>query len=545
MKIKLWLGTFLMVMLFAGTAMAEVYEVKKGDTLSRIAGHYGVTARDIQAVNSQIKNINRIEIGWKLTIPAKQSQTVVIGKKNQVKSLKPVKIKKSGRIKLQKSSAVDLPPMDIYVHGESGIRQGNYSKPGGDPTRMTNDKAFGKLRLNDDVKIRLSAAILAKAGVESFVKPGDQFLMTHGFDGVMDATLTYDGSLAATQYLVEDSNGIIHDVRYILWCHNWVRYPELPPKEKVAPPSVMIPPETEIPPQEEISLEVTPFEYIPAPKKHWTVEHEPILGAFYLGNDLGESQGIYGEYVLWFRKGECYVFENGWSPGIGIYGIYSEFDSKVGSYKGREGGIGPQAGIKYIGYGANPFNFQLKGRLIWEEMSGGTAEGYHMEQDGLKAGIYTEATKQIDEKFLVGVIGEYWWDLSSSRTSTWSGDTPSERGMSSLDVFGQMKINEDWGVRASAGVFNQTWDDLTGIHARLEARWKNTVMFGPYAAWYPFGLSDAYEGFSASDLTSYGAFVRVEFGEPIRKHYAKKRMKKVEAADREWLDDLLRTKFAQ
>lgn len=543
---KMWAVAFFMVMLFLSGTIAEAaesYTVKKGDSLWKIAIKKDLTVKDLRLANPKVNRKGDIRVGEKLNIPARS----VTGKTQAKSIIRATEVKKFDRIKVRKSSiaSVNFPSMDIYVPGESGIKQGNYSKPGGDPTKMVNAKAFGKLRLSDDVKIKLSAAVAAKSGTESFIKKGDRFLMTYGYNGVMDATMTYDGDLSAVQYLIEDDKGIVHDVRYILWCHNWVRYPELPPAEKIAPPTVAMPPEVEMPPPVEKRLEVTPFEYIPAPKKHWTIEHEPILGAFFMENDLGKNKGGYGEYMAWLRKGHCYVFENGWSPGAGIYGLYSEFDSKIGSYEGHEGSFGPQVGIKYIGYGANPWNFQLKGRLVWEDMSGSTDEGYAFDQEGVKAGVYSELTKKIDEKWLVGVIGEYWWDVSSSRTSTWSGDTPSERGMASLDVFGQYQFNKDWGARASVGVFTQEWDDLTGIHARLEARWRNTIMFGPYAAWYPFGLSDAYKGFSASDLTSYGAFVRVEFGEPIRKYYAKKRMEKVKAADREWLDDLLETKFAK
>ena len=544
MKRFWWIALFA-TLLFASNAVAEVYTVKNRDTLSDIAKRHGVTIGAIQQSNPKIKNINRIQVGWKLEIPAHK---VFIKKAKVAKKFKALK------------AAKVLAPVDIYVPGQVGIRQGVYSRPGSAPTKMSNNKAWGLILLSDSVKEKISKAFIDKKGEDSFIEPGDQFLMTYGSGGVMDATLKYDGLIYAIRYLIQDG-GVIHDIRYIPWCHNWTRHREIiPPKEKVALPKNEIPipvPSTEwkipseeiVPPEEDIpSLEedfTDTFEYIPPLEREWTIEHEPILGAFYLGNDLGESYGFYGEYMAWLRRGQDYIFENGWSPGAGIYGIYSEFDSRIGSYQGREGSIGPQLGIKYIGYGANPFNFQLKGRLVWEDMSGGTAEGYHMEQDGLKAGVYTEATKKLDEKWLVGIIGEYWWDISSSRTSTWSGDTPSERGMYSVDLFGQYKISEDWSARASAGIFHQEWDDLTGIHARLEARWKNTLMFGPYAAWYPFGLSEAYEGFSAGDLTSYGAFVRVEFGEPIRKHYADKRMARVKAADREWLDELLRTKFQQ
>ena len=54
-------------------ANMEEYTVKKGDSLSKIATHYGIKWKDIFEANKDIiKNPDVIQPGWKLKIPAKQ-----------------------------------------------------------------------------------------------------------------------------------------------------------------------------------------------------------------------------------------------------------------------------------------------------------------------------------------------------------------------------------------------------------------------------------------------------------------------------------------
>ena len=48
----------------------NVYEVKRGDTLSKIAKKYGVSQRELQLYNG-IEDANKIEVGQKITIPPK------------------------------------------------------------------------------------------------------------------------------------------------------------------------------------------------------------------------------------------------------------------------------------------------------------------------------------------------------------------------------------------------------------------------------------------------------------------------------------------
>lgn len=52
-------------------ARTTIYTVRQGDTLSGIARRYGVTVAAIQSANaSLIKDVNKIGVGWELTIPS-------------------------------------------------------------------------------------------------------------------------------------------------------------------------------------------------------------------------------------------------------------------------------------------------------------------------------------------------------------------------------------------------------------------------------------------------------------------------------------------
>ena len=52
--------------------VSEVYEVKSGDSLSKIGSRYGVSWKEIYEANRDIiKNPDLIQPGWKLKIPTK------------------------------------------------------------------------------------------------------------------------------------------------------------------------------------------------------------------------------------------------------------------------------------------------------------------------------------------------------------------------------------------------------------------------------------------------------------------------------------------
>jgi LysM repeat protein len=52
---------------------AQVYVVKQGDTMSKIAKRFEVTVEEIMAVNPAITNPNKIALGQEIVIPAASS----------------------------------------------------------------------------------------------------------------------------------------------------------------------------------------------------------------------------------------------------------------------------------------------------------------------------------------------------------------------------------------------------------------------------------------------------------------------------------------
>lgn len=49
--------------------MAQIYNIRSGDTLSKVAKHFGITVDDIMLANPQIENRNKIFIGQNIALP--------------------------------------------------------------------------------------------------------------------------------------------------------------------------------------------------------------------------------------------------------------------------------------------------------------------------------------------------------------------------------------------------------------------------------------------------------------------------------------------
>ena len=340
-------------------------------------------------------------------------------------------------------------------------------------------------------------------------------------------------NLLAEKYSII-SGGVEYTLKYVVWCGNWCRYPD----KKISITVKTVKKSLVSEASEPIATK-KPFAYIPPEKKKPVLEHEPIVGAYAWKNDLARGWGGYGEYIAWLRKTSLSGYANGWSPGIGLYGMYSEGDSLNSSgYHWLEKGIGPQVGIKYIASGKKPWQWQGKLRLVWEEMKGSNNVGYAMEQDNLKLGFYTEYARKESKKWIWGATGEAWFAFNRDIDSTWSGDRPSKRMTLASYIFAQRKLSVNWQLRGAGGIFYQGWDRLTGLRAQLEARYKETLMFGPWVSFFPFGLSSVYDGYSASDLTTIGGFVRLELGGIFREWDRNVRMSRIRKADKEWLDSL-------
>ena len=264
-------------------------------------------------------------------------------------------------------------------------------------------------------------------------------------------------------------------------------------------------------------------------------EHEPIIGAGIWGNGIAKGNWYYGEYLDWL-KADC---DSEYSYGVGFYLNGEDGDSRISNYEWWGFGAGPQVGIKRYWFYTDKFGvdrpqqWTVKARLMWETLRGGNpTSGYANRQNDLKAGIYSEYIRQMSEKWQGSLTAEGWYNFNRHLVTTWSGDKPSDRTQINLGAFAQYKMNDKWQLRFGGGPFYQGWDHLTGLHARAELRYKEILMFGPYANLFPWKTA-AYEGIPLGDLQTVGAFVRVEFGPIIRDWDYARRAKRIQKFQRE------------
>ncbi len=494
--IGLLLAVMLAVLAF-GTANAQEYVVKKGDCLSKIAKNHNVSLKELHSANREkIRNINLIYPGQVFVIP------------------------------------------DEYT-------EFSYENPGEEKYTGTLDEAMGLLKYPEEVAKIFKQEVEKNGYLPTVIHHGDRFAMVFGKNKVRYNTVASwkdkEKTIEAKEYAATIDNRKYILLNAIL-CGNWARPPdtflivkrEEPPLVEVTPPPIEEKKEEVAPrtPMPEITIpEVPPIE------EKWAIEHEPIVGAYVWDNKLAHGWGGYGEYMAWLRKKYPWGYANGWSPGVGIYGYYSEGDTETSPhYWWVERGWGPQIGLKYIGEteDGKPWQWQAKLRYVWEHTHGENTAGYEMHQDNTKLGLYTEILKRTDPKWIIGATAEGWYALDRDISSSWSGDTPQNRTTLALNALAQYKINEDWQVRGAAGPFYQGWDHLWGLRALAELRYKETIMVGPQIAIFPFGLSSIYDGVaSAGDLTTLTGFVRLELGAPIRNWDRNIRMEKIKKLDEE------------
>lgn len=405
MKIRMLWGAFFAVMLLASVASAEViiHKVEKGETLSSISLRHKVKPGDIKKMNSCIESIHVIKIGWSLIIPSQEMVTAMNGASDgvEVKNLGDVKIEKK---KPQTVSAKKLLPVDIYIPGEVGVRQGMYSTEniGRAPTKMVLEKAFSKLLLPERVKAKLKVMVAEGRGVDGFIEPEDKFLMTYGSDGVFDATLKHHSNLAATQYLFE-LDGIIYDVRFIWYCKNWTRYQEK--KKIVSPPIVPETPKVKSPPVDVppgIEMIIPPI--TKAPPAKWKTSG-PDNWDWYVGagnyrsrieGDDNHSHYEWTKYrnrPLWYKPDENSLGIK--NIGFGFVGFLSGGEgiaAKHYDYKWKEAALGLTTKV----YAKNSdYDFDAMMGRLWNE---GTWMG-------------TGGNKQVDDFILLSAHGNFYREL--------------------------------------------------------------------------------------------------------------------------------------
>lgn len=308
---------------------------------------------------------------------------------------------------------------------------------------------------------------------------------------------------------------------------------EVPPEPvEPEPPSVPVeepPPAAPQPPEEPKELEEEPP---PAPQpeppplsafpSENEFEWELIAGAGLWDNRLAHGTWQYAEGALLWK------LRDGYAVGAGFFGMRGEGESEASDYTWKENsGLGPQLVLKRNyrteqedEFGQTvllPAGWTLKLRLLDnDKVSGGDpVSGYSMTQRGEKIGLYGEYYERKSLDWLWGVNAEKWWYGDGNIQSTWSGDKPQDRGSWNANVYAQYRINDDWQARGIAGVSHQNWDRLNYLNLTAEARYKETLMFGPRVS-LALNKPDTYRDIGRGDLTTLGAFVRLELGGVIR-----------------------------
>ncbi len=529
MKKMFLLVVTLLAMAFSSEVLAETYLVKKGDTLSQISQRELGSWKRWQKIAklNNIKDPRSLKAGQWIKIP-KSITTIKIRPLNAKRSIISLSATKKQKVANQSSS---------LWH------------PGSKPWKLSIRSGLSGLGVSGDALIELIEDVQDNRiyswgwiGSDGTVQDdrGDKYAMIKmGFG----KGLFMDNPKPAwkdSSHLEAIKIYRFHDtfVGFPLICGNPTLLKVLP-----SPPTTSL---SLIPPSKKVVN--TPPEFVYAPPKgenDWLVEHEPTVGVWKGGNSIADWEGLYAEYLAWYRTGSYCRMDNGWSAGLGLFGYYSEGKSYISDYRWREDGIGPQVGLKYIS--ADLWQAQAKLRFLWEDVDGhNDASGYGMHQDDFKLGLYTEYvdfSDLVESGHYWGITAEAWWMLKSSAkiSSTWSGDQPANRSSFYLGGFWQTKLNDDWQLRLLAGLFHQEWDDLTGVRIAAELRFWETLMFGPSVAFYPFGLSDTYNGIAtASDLLTWTAFARLEMQKPISNWFCSREKAKVKAEDTAWLNKIIK-----
>jgi hypothetical protein len=267
------------------------------------------------------------------------------------------------------------------------------------------------------------------------------------------------------------------------------------------------------------------------PENNRKIDWEAIVGAGVWGNNLARGNWQYGEGAITTEIGD-----DGYAIGVGAYGMHGSGHSKGSDYRWNEGtGIGPQLVLKRnflkehkdeFGQTVElPAGWQLKLRSLHDWVSGGNpTSGYNLRQTGKKLGLYGEYAERTSIDWIWGGNAEVWKYSDGNIHSTWSGDLPQDRGSYNANIYGQYRVNDDWQAKGIVGGSHQNWDKLNLLSLTLEARYKETVMFGPRVS-FAMNHPEAYTGTHIGP--TIGAFVRVELGDTLRAFDQKQRQESV------------------
>jgi len=304
---------------------------------------------------------------------------------------------------------------------------------------------------------------------------------------------------------------------------SWVVHPKIcgnllpiPGKPPVRPPTTE-PPMT--PPSDQPPMPVFPS------KEGCAIEYELITGAGVWKNDAAQGHFFFGEGMLY----SCDL-GNGVSVGVGFYGYGGSGESGTG-YSWDEGGFGPQVGVKrnflkthHDEFGQEveyPAGWQVKARWLPNDYVEGHSDSYQVKQWGQKYGLYGEYWQRTSESALYGVSAEAWWYDATRFSSSWSGDSPQNRGSQAVSAFAQYRLNDDWQFRPIARVFHQNWDEVTFVQVIPEFRYDESLMISPWISVPIINGGDA--------GPTYGLTLRYELWGKIRQKYERDGRESVKA----------------
>lgn len=448
----------------AGAATRVRYIVRKGDVMSRL---FGADYRKVAAANN-IKDPNRIKVGQSLAIPdGVRLRTVAVASGKQgfaVKTINGDLQWRSGRDKLyaypsKGPSAIRLLMPEVsYAEAKALWDQlcavpvnGRFEKAGnGVLSAVLDDSTRTRLDLSNGMMIGGRKAIRYTGSLK--LAKGDALKADH-----LSALHVGDRWLIRPKV-----------------CGNLLlgRGGERPPD--VEPPS-----EVPAPPVTPPSISVIPS------KEGCNAEYELIVGAGVWENEAAHGNFQWGEGLISCELGD------GYSAGIGFYGYGGSGESGTG-YSWDEGGFGPQVGFKrnflashHDEFGQEvlyPAGWQVKLRCLPNDYVEGESDSYHVKQWGRKYGFYGEYWQRTSESALYGVSAEAWWYDATRFSSSWSGDSPQDRGSQAMSLFAQYRLNDDWQIRPIGKIFHQNWDDVIFAQVIPEFRYKEHVMVSPWAS---------------------------------------------------------------
>ncbi len=462
----LWVAIAFSFFGMGAQAAESIHVVKTGETLSRIAGE---NWKKVCEANN-LKDCNRIFPGQRLTIPDKAA------------AIRPAPANKA--------------PEDVFQWRHVGGAPLNGC--GAKSSAAINEEAWGRLGLSDEEKAELREKIGAKQPTFSQKIPAGKKFVSVAFceKGKVSFKQNVVAAWSPSQTVTADTY-VLGSGRKLLRvsnCGNWA-------EEVIAPP-----------PQAAVSQDPEMITPVHA-KEGDTMPCELQAGAGVYANKIYKGTWIYGESI-------CYVFKDGeWQHGPGVYAMGGQGESRLSSYHGKERGAGVQYGVQrnFVTDDGDLATFELKARLLADRMKGVNPDsGYWVRQKGLKAGLYGSYYERHGDD-LVGVIGEYWRGFNQSVRSSWSGERVQDRG--SLGVYGvyEHPLTDDdaWRLRWIGGAQHTNWDSQNWLRLSAEFRYNEWLMFGPQLS-LPLGISSDNSAFSAHDLTTLGAFIRVELGKQLR-----------------------------